>query len=858
NTWSGVTWSPTLNLFVAVASTGTNRVMTSPDGFTWTARSAAEANTWSGVTWSPELNLFVAVSAAGTNRVMTSPNGITWTARSVSVSSWQSVTWSPALNLFVAVANSGTNRVMTSSDGITWTLRTAAEANFWRSVTWSPELGLFAAVAESGTNRVMTSPDGINWTARSAEASGWLGVAWSPELSLFVAVANAGTNRVMTSPDGITWTSRTAAEANLWRSVVWSPELNLFVAVANTGTNRVMTSSDGITWTSQTVTANNWLSVTWSPYLNRFVAVGNTGTERVLTGSPVYEVVVTAIDNLTGENGDTGTFKVSLSSQPSAAVTIALSSSNTNEGTVPSSITIQPSNWNNPSANVVTVTGINDSPAVSDGAVQYTITTGDVTSADTNFDALTGADVADVTMYNQNDDPPGINATIVDYTTGEDGSTATVRFELLSASSGDVTIPLDVSDSSEATLSGVTAITITAANWDQPQNNEVTITGLDDDLDDGDVLYQLITGDPTSSDSTYDALTASNIADPSLTNIDNDPAETSSSTTSTSNNNQPSATSCTDSAPAGTPDLFQISTTSTTATVYFTPLTDTNTYYISYSTKDSAEEHGVQVTLGSDGVQNYTINALQPRTKYYFKVRGQKGCMPGNWSDIKSAITTNINSQQGGLQISELTTETPQIKKPVQCSYTVQSGDTLWNIAREMYGSGASYLQIIEKNQVKYPTIEQGLSVGWELSFPCNEEEKEDESEKSVENLHDVLITVENQGQPLSGVHVELHSDPKTGVTDKNGEVLLKGVENGEHTLTLAYNNQKVAQKVTVEGDTKEVKISVNVEFRNSMFPTWIWLLIILVLLFIIFLLWKRKRYTSDSKNSGANVLKIN
>jgi len=305
--WRSVCWSPELSIFVAVAYTGTNQVMTSPDGITWTARSSAsEANDWQSVCWSPELSIFVAVAyGGGTNRVMTSPDGITWTARSSAsdANSWLSVCWSPELSIFVAVAYTGTNRVMTSPDGITWTARSASAASYWQSVCWSPELSIFVAVANSGTTRVMTSPDGITWTARSASAAnGWHSVCWSPELSIFVAVANSGTNRVMTSPDGITWTARSSAsEANYWISVCWSPELSIFVAVAYSGgTNRVMTSPDGITWTARSSTseANGWYSVCWSPELSIFVAVAYTGTNRVMTsniGMPNSKSVVKAL-----------------------------------------------------------------------------------------------------------------------------------------------------------------------------------------------------------------------------------------------------------------------------------------------------------------------------------------------------------------------------------------------------------------------------------------------------------------------------------------------------------------------------------------------------------------------------------
>jgi len=87
-----------MGLFVAVGSTfGDGRVMTSPDGITWTQRTSALPAEIGAVCWSPELSLFVAVAGSGSgNRVMTSPDGITWTARtSAADKEWRSVCWSP-------------------------------------------------------------------------------------------------------------------------------------------------------------------------------------------------------------------------------------------------------------------------------------------------------------------------------------------------------------------------------------------------------------------------------------------------------------------------------------------------------------------------------------------------------------------------------------------------------------------------------------------------------------------------------------------------------------------------------------------------------------------------------------------
>ncbi len=103
--------------WVAVASTGSldNQVMTSTNGETWTA-STSHAGVWVSVAYGD--SLWVAVAAAksadsGTNLVMTSPDGIIWTVRAAAeFNEWNSV--ANGNGLWVSVASSGTKRVMTS------------------------------------------------------------------------------------------------------------------------------------------------------------------------------------------------------------------------------------------------------------------------------------------------------------------------------------------------------------------------------------------------------------------------------------------------------------------------------------------------------------------------------------------------------------------------------------------------------------------------------------------------------------------------------------------------------------------------------------------------------------------------
>src|SRR5207249_6176700 len=94
----------------------------------------------------------------------------------------------------------------------------------------------------------------------------------------------------------------------------------------------------------------------------------------------------------------TATFAVVLNTQPTANVTIGLSSNDLTEGTVaPASVTFTTANWN--VAQTVTVTGVDD-PIV-DGNIAYTIVTAPATSTDPQFGRVKSREV--VVTYEDNE-----------------------------------------------------------------------------------------------------------------------------------------------------------------------------------------------------------------------------------------------------------------------------------------------------------------------------------------------------------------------------------------------------------------------------------------------------------------------
>lgn len=297
NSWSCVCWSPTAQpagqanpgLFAAVSTDGTHRVMTSPDGVTWTPRTAAEANAWSGICWGN--GLFVAVATSGTHRVMTSPDGVTWTPRTAALAqSWVNVCWSADLGMFCAVAvGNYTYPFMTSTDGTSWSQSgdTNVSGNR-RMASVCAAQGLLVAVAQYGA--LAWSSDGVHWNAGTQSGTGWIGqgftcVCYSSNLGIFVAVGQTtGTQGVGYSSDGKDWRIN-PYPAPTAPSVTWGAELGLFCAVLY-GVEAATSSSGSSTWnieeTAQGIVNSHWTSVCYSSALQIFCAVSNYGAKRVM------------------------------------------------------------------------------------------------------------------------------------------------------------------------------------------------------------------------------------------------------------------------------------------------------------------------------------------------------------------------------------------------------------------------------------------------------------------------------------------------------------------------------------------------------------------------------------------------
>lgn len=230
-----------------------------------------------------------------------------------------------------------------------------------------------------------------------------------------------------------------------------------------------------------------------------------------VTDNDTAGVTVGTISGHTTEALGTATFTVVLDTQPTADVSIGVTSDNTAEGTVSTaSLTFTSVNWATPQT--VTVTGVND--LIDDGNITYHAVLATTSSADLFYNVI---NPADVTIINDDNDTAGISVTESAGTTDilESGATDAYEIVLLSEPVADVT----VTPSADAQVTvDVPSVIFTSLNWNTPRT--ITVTAVNDADVEGDHTGT-ITHAASSVDAVYNAIVIGSV----IANItDNDSA----------------------------------------------------------------------------------------------------------------------------------------------------------------------------------------------------------------------------------------------------------------------------------------------------------------------------------------------
>ncbi len=178
--------------------------------------------------------------------------------------------------------------------------------------------------------------------------------------------------------------------------------------------------------------------------------------------------------------GRAGTFTVKLGSEPTADVTVGVSSGDATEGTVsPSSLTFTTQNW--AAARTVTVTAVDD--AVDDGDQTYNVTLDPSSSGDSDYNGLSSRTVSVTTT---DDDTKDVTISRSSATIAESGAGNSFTYTVKLASEPTAQVTVTVTAPSGVATVNPTSLTFDADDtnnkiWSRAQT--VTVTAVDDDVD---------------------------------------------------------------------------------------------------------------------------------------------------------------------------------------------------------------------------------------------------------------------------------------------------------------------------------------------------------------------------------------
>ena len=242
--------------FVCGANSTSFNLVTSTDGINWTALTITSLGYISAVAFGA--GVWVAVGVSGF--CYSSPDGVTWTSRSAGSASFSDITY--AAGLFVAVTIS--NAIYTSPDGLTWTLRSVTGV-LYRVVYNNSR---FVAV---GSARISTSTDGITWTTQVVGSVPLNSVVWNG--TVWCAVGN--NNTIYTSPDAVTWTLRPIQDTTPTLGTVIEVGGTLYAQFFE-GSTLLVSTDNGVTWNRRaTAVFVTSVSLTVAYLGNRFIIAGS-------------------------------------------------------------------------------------------------------------------------------------------------------------------------------------------------------------------------------------------------------------------------------------------------------------------------------------------------------------------------------------------------------------------------------------------------------------------------------------------------------------------------------------------------------------------------------------------------------
>jgi hypothetical protein len=451
-----------------------------------------------------------------------------------------------------------------------------------------------------------------------------LGITITPTSGLTTSNAGAATSfTVVTNKQGIApytiaipITVNTSGLVNLSSSTLYFTDLNWNVPQTINVTGIVTATSPG----------NQPYTITVGPTSSGNAALNGLSSTVSLVNidANASPFDITPLSGLvTTKAGGTATFQFRLTSAPTTNLQIPLSSSITTQGTVsPSFLVFTTSNWN--TYKTVTITGVNNN--ITEGDKPYSINFGAVVGGG----SLAGQTPPSVSVTNQDTNSAGIQLSSTTTSRNEGDTATSVTARLNTIPSSNVIINLSSSNTATGGTVSPATLTFTPANWNTPQNINITPVARDN-IQTSNVNYN-IAMTTSSIDLNYNGLTPGPIVATKF-NIDNR-GYTISKTSNfdiTASGSTASFTIKLNTVPQGGNVVIPTSSLSAKASVSPSSLTFTNVNWNTVQT--------VTITGIDDGSSGTSTGQIQI---------GNSSFLPSAGSDDYSTNSVSIGDYNGG------------------------------------------------------------------------------------------------------------------------------------------------------------------------------------------------------------------
>ena len=278
--------------FIAIPGSAQTAI-TSLDGSTWTTETLPTpgAGSWhravSGLVddgSSTFKQSTIVVVATGSNNVIYSNDGDTWSSTTLpagmDTANGQFVAYGNVAtgdNRFVVISNTDTDVAYSLNGGQTWSLAAGAlPSTGYTCITYG--MGMFLALKANSTEGAYSTDGGATWTTITITDQNWVDVVWGN--GRFLAISG-DSNDAMYSFNGVDWTDVTMPTLTGNPTKIAYGQ-GMFV-VSNSDVDEVNYSENGVLWNTQTLASsitNGTNAITFGnpEKQGRFIALGNSTT----------------------------------------------------------------------------------------------------------------------------------------------------------------------------------------------------------------------------------------------------------------------------------------------------------------------------------------------------------------------------------------------------------------------------------------------------------------------------------------------------------------------------------------------------------------------------------------------------